>query len=362
MALPWHQYVCLRNSKYGIGLKGISPTHPGALSAIEFRITGGPSTYSSRGQRQKACMPIQLICWNMQKINKGNAEAKASLMLSAIEKAKGFDINKPWALAILECKGDGKTVGEAIRFKLKGAASCSIDAEGGAHTKEHVVLIWGGGCKPSGGVAHTDWQTHFDTKLSTTKTSFDLAQSLNRHSPRDAVVASSSASKNQALDDVWSAENCRNPVLVQFTAGADSIKVAFVHSPGPSAKHALGKNAEYAKTFFSSISRSLAEAGIDIVMGDFNIYSEEDLEPDPAWDLTLLENSLAGPGTTYKSSGERSSSQLDRVFMSSEFVFGSNVSLLDGKIEASDHLGVFVDVRRASLGNGALPASAATLV
>jgi hypothetical protein len=299
-------------------------------------------------------MPIQLVCWNMEKINDLNCAGKLEKMLASVKDK--VDMDKPWVVAVLECKGKGENVATKLKSGLSGTASVAsvvIDANGGPHTREKVVLVYGGGCALTEHGAHDAWKTDFNLKMESEKNRFLESQS-NVRFPRTSKEASLNHTAGQAIDSAWSADNCRDPVVAGFHAGSEKLKVAFVHSPGPSAKATMHDKTPFAHTYFACISKALANAGTDVVMGDFNIYSSDDIEKNSDWDLKHVEDAMAKTGTTYKSCGAVSSSQLDRVFMHSKYVFGSKVKLMEASIDSSDHLGLYANIAMDTSSNGQL--------
>jgi len=309
-------------------------------------------------------MPIQIMCWNMERITANNCTGKVKSMVEAIGKtAKG---NQPWALAVLECKDNGMAVATQLQHSLHGAGIEIIEANGKGSTKENVVLIYGGGCTFQGGAAHQEWHGAFTEKMQAETANFVNLQFAAASSPnaralreRQADGYGRDATMLKAMDGQWKAENCRDPVLVKLSADGEAFSIAFVHSPGPGAKAQMSEAISYAKTYFKCITKSLADAGAEVVMGDFNIYGSDDIQTHQDWSLKEVADAVAGPGTTFKITGDRSSSQLDRVFMHSKYVFGSKVTLMDAKVDASDHLGLYANIATDVASNGQWPAAAA---
>jgi hypothetical protein len=272
---------------------------------------------------------MQIICWNIRKNNAKNIKPEA------IKEAvmKKINTGAPWLFSVLENAKDGDTVGDALKTALGGTWFKVIDAGGGTHTKENVVLIGGGGCVEKKSTADTTWQKTFDANNALLFMGSVAKQEVKTLESRlrDTTVQNS-------IEESWDASNCRNPIVVEVTTPNTSHKFGFVHSPGP--QEGTTYTGKYAKTYFETIKRSLKDQNLDGLMGDFNIYGSANIDDKDG--LNTPDMKLEG-GTTYKpATGKLGDSRLDRVFLADRYCCHSTLGLIDGGSKVSDHAGVFV--------------------
>lgn len=278
---------------------------------------------------------MQVICWNIRKNNAKNIQVE--LIAAAV--AKSADPRAPWLLAILENTKDGDTVGERLRTALGGQWHHVIAAGGGAHTRENVVLIGGGGCAFKIAVADTSWQAMFGGRYNLDY--FSNVVHAESHASQSSTRASTTTARvtSARKERPWDPGNCRNPILVKVGANGRDYSFGFVHSPGP-AEGVTYSAATYAETYFSCIMESLQSLGLDGLLGDFNMYGSE---PRPDGGGTLTDVSINLGGTTFKKATDTvGDSRLDRAYLSSRFALHSAVSLVNGSSLASDHVGVYI--------------------
>lgn len=279
---------------------------------------------------------MKVICWNIQRNNASNI--RADLISNAISQCVAS--HEPWLLAILENKSGGDSVGQSLCTALQGSWHTTVPAGGGAHTSENVVLV-GGSCGLRNTAIDTGWQAMFGGKFNLQYFSHVAhaeamaQQSITRASTHQASIATA------RREPPWDPSNCRNPVLVQVNDGVRDYSFGFVHSPGPQ-EGVSYSDYSYAQTYFSCIMESLQHHGLDGLMGDFNLYGSEPARLDGG---ALRDVSFDLGGTTFKkATGSVGDSRLDRAYLTSHYALHSQLNLLNGGIEASDHVGICVDL------------------
>jgi hypothetical protein len=278
---------------------------------------------------------MQIICWNIKTNNARNI--RTSLICDAVRSTTR--LGEPWVVAILENKSGGEAIGQALCTELGGDWSRSCDAGGGAHTSESVVLV-GGNCVFFGAEAHTGWQDLFNGEHGLGFFSH-VSHAEDRTTQRRVRPTTAQKTVQTAWNKLpWEADKCRNPILLSVAAADQVYRVGFVHSPGPQESAGFFGDRTYAESYFACILESLDTLGLDVLMGDFNMYGSEPPRIDSG---DLHDIGVDTGGTTFKRvSAAVGDSRLDRVFARSEYATHSQVGLVNGGIAASDHVGLGV--------------------
>lgn len=287
---------------------------------------------------------MKVICWNIRKNNAKNIQT--NLIVNAVQKALDKHPDMPWLLVILENTSGGETIGDQLQTALKGHWHMTCAAGGGAHTRENVLLV-GGNCVCTNAQSHVGWQQAFDGSHLLLHTSHIMqVQNHGQTQSRQLRSGTTQGTVNTARrENPWNATNCRNPVVVDISAQHRSYRFGFVHSPGPQ-EGVSYSDLSYAEAYFSCIVRSLQTLGLDGLIGDFNMYGSEPVDPG-TYGMTNVTSALGG--TTFKrATNSIGNSKLDRAYLTSRFANHSLVELVDGGADTSDHAGIgitIVDVR-----------------
>jgi hypothetical protein len=288
---------------------------------------------------------MKVICWNIRQNTGKNIQPE--LIRSSL--AKVVEPGEPWILAVLENKGDGIAVEDALKGALQTLvkpgtvpATKIVSAGGGRHTSENVVLI-AGNCDIANAQAYHGWKDSFRKK---TQSEHDEYSSAKLESPHMARFRSSTQDVAQASlkrATPWDADKCRSPVIVDCMADGQTYKFGFVHSPGPRESPAYSQGDEsYAKIYFTEIMEGLKEQDLSCLMGDFNLYGSE-----PKGSLgKMVEITKDLGGTTFaRIAATLGDSRLDRGYASPRFCNNSSAELVDGSPAVSDHAGVCITLR-----------------
>jgi endonuclease/exonuclease/phosphatase family metal-dependent hydrolase len=281
---------------------------------------------------------MYVICWNIRTNNDKNIPDK--LVSEAIKRS--IDTTKPWVLAILENKSGGDAVGEVLRQRLSGTWSYTVPAGGGAHTSENVVLV-GGGCMLKNCGIDTSWQEKFGGAFNMGYMSHVASAQEKQQTHGGSMRASTlQAGVDTARRDApWDPSNCRNPVWIEVNDGTQNYRFGFVHSPGPR-EGVRWDDTKYAQAYFTCIMQSLQEYKLDGLMGDFNVYGSEPPRHD---DGGLQDVSFDLGGTTFKKATNTvGDSRLDRAYLTARYALHSTASLVNGGSDASDHVGICIQV------------------
>ncbi len=279
---------------------------------------------------------MKVICWNIQKNNATNI--RADLICEALKTT--LKPGEPWLLAILENKSGGDSVGQTLCTGLNGSWFHTAPAGGGTHTQENVVLV-GGNCDYRGHASDTSWQAMFGGAFNLQYFSHVSAVEAQAQNSRSRATTHQATVATARRETPWEPSNCRNPVLVEINDGSRNYRFGFVHSPGPQ-EGVSYSDYTYAQSYFSCIMESLQHQGLDGLMGDFNIYGSEPARVDGG---ALQDVSFDLGGTTFKkATASVGNSRLDRAYLTSRYALHSQLGLVNGTIDASDHVGVWVDL------------------
>lgn len=285
-----------------------------------------------------------IISWNVKTNNAGNFGDRYNPMCQAIYDQYGEQINSgaPWVLAVLENKSGGTDIGNNLCARLGGQWSFAPSLGGGAHTTENVILI-GGNCAVTAHGANTDWKNIFNTRLQTSHASA-IAQVHDKFANGARSMRASTQMKSIATvenDNPWVADNCRNPYLIEIAASTGTFRLGFVHSPGPQEKVSYHDDS-YASLYFESILTALKDRSLNCLIGDFNIYGSEPVDP-TKYGLYPVGKNMGG--TTFDGEGGVGNSRLDRAYVASGHALHSPTALLNGSNVVSDHLGLGVSLQ-----------------
>ena len=284
---------------------------------------------------------MHVICWNVRTNNEEKIRERCDAMGRTLETAHQRPLNQglgnlPWMMAILENKSGGNEAGIMLRQRMQGSWHHAAALGGGSHTRENIVLL-GGNCSLISAQQFNGWQEGFRQHIQQAKLSAQSAvQQREIHSKLRTTTQNKSVDRFDE-EDVWSPANCRNPLLVEVRSNADQrvYRFAFVHAPGP--QEGATYTEEYAKIYFREVMGSLASAGLDCLMGDFNVYGS-----DPHAVDSLRRFGDTSAGTTYNGAGTQGTSVLDRAYVARQYESHSLFGLYDGGPDISDHLGVGV--------------------
>ena len=266
---------------------------------------------------------MNILCWNIQKNSDKTISDAVALALST--EISGFTSNS-FALFILENKSGPDVVGNRIKDAIgKNAQASYFQMGGNTHRAENVICIHSNDVRVARSELFTKWKPVFEGILS------DETNRISNNHTAQASEARDRYAIRQPRPELefksLSADDLRSPVIYVLKTATEEHKVAVVHSPGPGAKTEVMAQPE-AKLYFDAVMSTLRNEVIDVVVGDFNIYSINS-EPDG------FTQQNSGPTPTTYGTGK-----LDRVFVKGApkchaYVFGP-----DTKPEYTDHRGI----------------------